>query len=31
MELGIINGGLLIVSIVLGLTGLMAYLLLRQW
>ena len=31
MELGIINGGLLVVSIVLGLTGLMAYLLLRKW
>ena len=31
MELGIINGGLLVVSIVLGLTGLIAYLLLRKW
>ncbi len=29
MELGIINGGLLVVTIVLGLTGLIAYLLLR--
>ena len=31
MELGIINGGLLVVSIVLGLTGIIAYLLLRRW